>query len=264
MKIGIVIPLKAKVISKNWEHVCDSVKQTVNSVLNQQCQKFRVAVIGHDCPAFLQNAKHSGDNIFIDFNEFSPPQRTKDEPSNQLKYETDRCSKILKGIMNLKKRDDEITHWFALDADDLMHESFVSTLTQTPEFEGFLIKNGYFYFQQSGIFNKTNEFFIYCGSSAVISDKYFNLPKEINNKSFRAIPFGDVSHVHMDRYFESMNISYISPEAPLMMYVRGHGDNISDGYLDTFYVRLKQMVRMMVYMRILTSKTKRAFGLTGK
>jgi hypothetical protein len=264
MKIGVVIPLKAKLISRNWEQVCDAIEQTVNSILNQKCQKFRVAVIGHDCPPFLQDAKHNGDNIFIDFNEFPPPLRTQDEPSNQLKYETDRCSKILKGIITLKQKDDQITHWFALDADDLVHESFVGTLTQFPEYDAFLIKNGYFYFQQKGVFNSTNEFYIYCGSSAVISDKYFNLPKEINQSSFRTIPFGEASHVHMDRYFDSNKIKYKSPEVPLMMYVRGHGDNISDGYLNSNFLRIKQMIRMIISIRLLSAKTKSAFGLVKK
>jgi hypothetical protein len=262
MKIGIVIPLKAKIISKNWDQVCDSLQQTVGSVLGQQCQDFRVVVVGHNCPDFLEEVAHNGECIFVDFDELEPPKRTTDEPSNQLKYETDRCSKILKGIIALKHKDEHITHWFALDADDLVHDLFVSTLTQLPEYDGFLIKSGYFYFHQHGIFNKTKEFHMYCGSSAIISDKFFKLPKKINEKSFREIPFGNVSHGDMDKYFESMNISYNSPSAPLMMYVRGHGDNISDGYINSWLIRIKQKIGMLVRMRILSAKTKKAFGLT--
>jgi hypothetical protein len=261
MKIGIVIPLKAKVISKNWQQVCQSLQQTVGSVLNQKSKEYRVAVVGHDCPSFLNGVKDCQENIFVPFNELEPPITNADEPANQMKYETDRCSKILKGIMTLKQRDEEITHWFALDADDLIRDTFVSSLIQRPECEGFLIKHGYFYFQQKGIFNKTNKFYIYCGSSAVIADKFFNLPSKIKGESFRSIPFGDVSHVHMDIYFDSMNIAYNTPKTPLLMYVRDHGDNISDGYITSIFMRVKQLIGLILRTRILSSQTKRSFGL---
>lgn len=261
MKIGIVIPLKAKVISKNWEQVCQSLQQTLSSVQNQKSQQYRVSVVGHDCPVFLNGVKDGKEDIFIPFNELKPPIVNADEPANQMKYETDRCSKILKGIITLKQRDQQITHWFVLDADDLIRDTFVSTLIQNPECEGFLIKHGYFYFQQKGIFNKTNEFYIYCGSSAVISDKFFSLPSKIEGESFRSIPFGDVSHVHMDRYFDSMNIAYKTPKTPLLMYVRDNGDNISDGYLTSIFIKVKRLIGLIVRMRLLNRDTRKAFGL---
>lgn len=127
-------------------------------------------MIGHDCTSCLKEVKHSGNNIFIDLNELVPSKRTDDEPSNQLEYETNRCSKILKALMSLKHNALVCFRRRRLNA-----YPFVSTLTQTPNFDGFLIKNGYFYFKQNGVFNKTNQFFIYYGSSGIISGKDFNL-----------------------------------------------------------------------------------------
>ncbi len=110
MKIGIVIPLKAKIISKNWDEVSLNVKNTVNSVLNQTNDSFRLAVIGHNCPDSLKGLVHSGQEVFKSFDELDPPCVSKGDKTSitQMKYEVDRCSKILKGIIELKKDDNEI------------------------------------------------------------------------------------------------------------------------------------------------------------
>jgi hypothetical protein len=264
MKIGIVIPLKAKIISKNWDEVCINVTNTVNSVLNQTDAYFRIAVIGHDCPDSLKGLRHSEQEVFRSFTELEPPCVVKSDETSitQMKYEVDRCSKILKGIIELKKDDDEITHWFALDADDLIHNTFVSNLAQKPDYDAFLIEKGYFYFKAWGLFNATSEFYIYCGSSAVISDKYFCLPSKIDDKSFRDIPFGDVSHVHMKKYLTNNNINYYIPKEKLLTYVRDNGDNISDDYINNYYKRIKRNIGIVLRTRFLSAKKKGEFGIT--
>ncbi|NQY35786.1 MAG: hypothetical protein HRT37_12615 [Alteromonadaceae bacterium] len=263
MKIGIVIPLKAKSISKNWPEVCANVKNTVDSVLSQTNNSFRLAVIGHDCPEQLKGLKHSGDDVFTSFDELQPPSVVKsDEVStNQMKYEVDRCSKILKGIMVLKKNDADITHWFALDADDLLHNTFVFNLLQKPDYDAFLIENGYFYFKHWGIFNVTYEFYKYCGSSAVIADKFFNLPSKIDESSFRQIPFGNISHVLMGEYFTTNNINFYVPKPKLLMYVRDNGDNISNDYIDNYYNRIKRNIGILVRIKFLPARIKGYFGI---
>jgi hypothetical protein len=262
MKIGIVIPLKAKLISRNWGQVCRSVTRTVTSVLNQTNSSFRVAVVGHDCPDSLTNVQHSGSDIFVEFDEFAPPDITDDEPSNQIKYETDRCSKIIKAVMYLRSQDKDITHWFALDADDLLHEGLVEVLSKHEGYDAYLFENGYFFFERSGIFNVTNEFFSYCGSSSIISDKFYpNIPAEITKTSFRDVASVNVSHVHIKRFFESNGMNYYTPPERLVMYVRDNGDNISNGYLDSLYKKFRVKLAMLLRTRFLSRRIQSSFSI---
>lgn len=262
MKIGILIPLKAKAVAKNWSEVEASAFATVCSVLNQSNDAFSVALVGHDCPASIQALKHQDKSVFVPFEAFPPPQiDPKDEMGNQKKYEIDRCSKILKGMQTLAARDPDITHWFALDADDLVHKDFVKTLLEAGNQQGYIIENGYFYFSKWNIFNATNEFYYYCGSSAVISDELCQIPDHLTPDSYREIPFGAISHVHMKQHFDQNQLSYHIPEKKLLTYVRANGDNISDGYLDTRYKKFRAFASMLVKFSYLSSQEKRNFGL---
>ncbi|WP_017444362.1 hypothetical protein [Gayadomonas joobiniege] len=262
MKIGILIPLKAKAVAKNWQEVANSAYQTVQSVLHQTNSCFSVALVGHDCPENLTQVTHAGKPVFVPFDAFPPPVvNPTDEMLNQKNYEIDRCSKILKGMQVLAERDSDITHWFALDADDLLHKNFVSTLIKAGDHQGFIIENGYFYFAKWKIFNATNEFYYYCGSSAVISQSLFTIPDTLTKDSYRGMPFGAISHVHMKEYFEKNNLIYFIPQEKLLMYVRANGDNISDGYLDSGYKKLRAFASMLAKYSYLSKSEKKAFGL---
>jgi len=262
MKIGIVIPLKAKKVSSRWEIVSNSLERTVASVLNQSNKSYRVSVIGHDCPDFLKGLVQDGQEIFCKFDELEPPKVIEnDEMNNQLKYEVDRCSKILKGIMHLDNVDEDITHWFALDADDLVHSSFVEYLLDAGDYDGFIIDKGYFYYERWKIFNENDEFSSYCGSSSILSKRLFQLPDEIDEKSHRKIPFGDVSHVNMREHLEAEGLSYHVPIARLVTYVRGHGENISDGYLTNVLKVLRRHVAMLVRSKRIDKKEQKRLGV---
>ena len=153
MYIGIVIPLKAKAVSKNWDMVCKNLKRTVTSILAQSSTEFSAIVVGHDKPDFLEEIRDSidlkGSCYFLPFNDFPPPTLYQNDiETNQLRYESDRCNKILKGIMHLSKNSSPaISHWFALDADDLLSNVFVETLPLYEGSDAIVLDNGYFLFR---------------------------------------------------------------------------------------------------------------------
>lgn len=254
MKIGIVIPLKAKVVSKNWDIVEAALQKTLNSVLKQTSSSFQVAVIGHDCPDFLKDMEHNQKKIFIQFNELAPPIIiADDEVNNQLRYEVDRCSKILKGIIILDKFDGAISHWFALDADDLLHNTFIETIVGIGDYDAFIIEKGYFYFTRWNIFNINDEFSAYCGSSAVLSTRLFKLPEMIASSiTHRDIPFGNTSHVYMKKFLDDKGYSVCVPDKRLVTYVRDNGDNISDGNLNSLYKRTRKFIAMLVRAKFIS------------
>lgn len=264
MRIGIVIPLKSKKVAKNWDTTTKNLKATVDSVLAQSSENFNAVVVGHDCPEFLKDDSYQNSKCeFLKYSDFEPPVAGEVEAENQLKYEFDRCTKILRGIMHLRDQNPSITHWFALDADDLIRNDFVRALENYEKSNVIILDNGYFYFKNSGIINEENEFSAYCGSSAVISDRVFSLPDTVDERSYRSTPFGSISHVHMKQRLEADGWSISIPDERIIMYVRDNGENISnDAYCNTPYKKIKKIVKSIVRYKSVTREVKVSFGLT--
>jgi len=263
VKVGIVIPFKSKKVAKDWDVACENLNATVDSVLNQKSCNYRAVVVGHDQPEFFEDEHYTESNCpFLYYTDFPPPEAGEDEAENQLKYEFDRCSKILRGIMHLKGRFPDISHWFALDADDLIHDEFISCISEYESADAIILENGYFYFKSTGIINKENEFSAYCGSSAIISDKYFYLPEVFGPRSFKTIPFGGISHVHMKQKMLERGANVVVPDERLIMYVRDNGENISnDAYCNAYYKKLKKFIKMLIRFRFLKNDLRAHFGM---
>lgn len=264
MRIGIVIPLKSKKVAKNWDTTTRNLQATVDSVLAQSSENFNAVVVGHDCPEFLKDNSYQNSKCeFLKYSDFEPPVAGEVEAENQLKYEFDRCTKILRGIMHLRDQNPSITHWFALDADDLIRNNFVQALEKYKEFDAIILEYGYFYFKSTGIINKENEFSAYCGSSSIVSDRVFTLPATVDDKSFRSTPFGNISHVHMRQRLEADGWSIGVPDERLIMYVRDNGENISnDAYCNTPYKTFKKIVKSVLRYKPVSKEVRASFGLT--
>ena len=271
MYIGIVIPLKAKAVSKNWDMVCKNLKRTVTSILAQSSTEFSAIVVGHDKPDFLEEIRDSidlkGSCYFLPFNDFPPPTLYQNDiETNQLRYESDRCNKILKGIMHLSKNSSPaISHWFALDADDLLSNVFVETLPLYEGSDAIVLDNGYFLFNSTGIINEENSFSAYCGSSAILSNALMSLPDKVTSiDSYKkAMPYGSISHVFMKDKLTEVGLKVVIPEKRIIMYVRDNGENISkEAYGTRLFQKFKKYVKMLLKFKFRSAKIKEEFGLT--
>lgn len=261
--LGILIPLKSKKVSKDWGITCKNLEATVKSVIAQDNRNFRAVVVGHEKPEVMAKLQSSDNCEFVYFDEFEPPKPGKNEAENQLKYEFDRCSKILKGIMYLTNTYDDIGFWFSLDADDLISSKFVEEILNYKSYKAIVLDKGYFYFKSTGLFNKENEFSAYCGSSSVLSsDLVLPVPDKISKLSFREIPFGNISHVNMKSWLTTIGVEYKVPKQRLVVYVRDNGENISnDAYCNTPYKKLKKNIKMLLRTRLLSKADLKKFGL---
>lgn len=232
MKIGIIIPLKAKVIAKDWDIVEQSLLNTLLSVVKQSDDRFHVCVVGHDCPSYLNNKIEKLQNVsFVQFADFPPPILGDNNADNQEKFEIDRTAKIQAGYNFLNDKEHDLTHAFPLDADDLVHYKLVEKLSKFGE-SNFIIDNGYIYYAQSKVLNKTKAFSTFCGSSSILTTKFINENMESGNTFI----FKKVGHVHMKDYLSSNNVPFVVPNERLLMYVRDNGENISRlGKLSYFY-----------------------------
>ena len=259
-KLGILVPLKARAVSSNWGVVEDCLKSVLVSLNKQNEKAFECAVVGHDEPVsysineVCQNAK------FIKFDEFTPPDKSeKDKYQLQLKYEFDRCSKIAKGMLELDGNG--ITHWFALDADDLLHCDFVSIVKGLEDYDSVLIDNGYTYYKQNNILNENNELSAYCGSTCVVRDKLTEKPKLIDIDSYRQTFFGSLSHALVKDEFERANVNYIVPDERLVMYINDTGENISEYYFSGIVTKIKRRIKMSILKVSPADKVLSMFGL---
>lgn len=262
MKIGIVIPLKAQAVSTDWHVTCSNVESTVNSVISQNDSRFQCVVIGHDKPKFMNKFGFDQKCYFKTATNLPLPEVDGGVEANQLKYEADRCTKILIGIIELKQRYPDITHWFALDADDLVHNRFVEILQMYGEKDGIILDKGYFLYKNTGIINVEDEFSAYCGSSAVLSDKFMSFSENVDAKDFRSIPFGSISHVHMRETLLNSGHSVGLPQERLVMYVRDNGENISNvAYYNTPYKIVKKNIKMLLRAKKLSPDIRSSFGI---
>tara|TARA_Y100000114_G_scaffold157117_1_gene187177 strand:+ start:6442 stop:7242 length:801 start_codon:yes stop_codon:yes gene_type:complete len=245
-KLGIVIPLKSRCVSLNWQIVCDTLERTVNSVRCQDTSSFEFVVVGHDMPDFFQKEKIE-DN-FVHFFEYPAPNKAEYSGYDlQLKYEFDRCSKIAKGMLHLSTTFN-ITHWFALDADDVLCSDFVKNIEDlVKDADCVILKTGYFYFENLGFFNETVEFDQYCGSSLVISDLQTNIPRKIDDKAYKQTVFGKYSHVHAEKELSAMGLRIAHPKSPIITYVRENTENISEFY--TSGIIRKAKIYLKAYLR---------------
>lgn len=258
MKLGIVIPLKAKSISKNWSIVEESLFQTLLSIKNQKCQNFEAVVVGHDCPIFLENSDQFGKNIsFMLFDARMPPELSNDQEQNQIKFELDRCSKIYQGYKYLKEC--AVSHVFSLDADDLLRDDFLECLSNEKTIHSFIIEKGYVFYKSKKILNEIDNFSAFCGSSLVASSKL--LENNNTDQDFESFLFRKVGHVAMRNYFDLNNITYTIPKERLVMYIRDNGENISRYGRLSFIYSLKRTLKLLLRYKKLTEELKKRFAL---
>lgn len=224
MTIGIILPLKSKSVAKNWNTTVSNLNRTLSSIANQTSKNYRCILVCHEMPTLTTIESLE----VFDQPSFKPPSITSDKNLNQLAYEEDRCRKISIGIEILKKKYPTITHWFPLDADDLLHKKFIESLSDYKGYRAIIVKKGYIYHENIDIFNQENEFDKHCGSSSIIRDDTILDNNQEEEYTYKNIIFSNVSHVHMFEHCTKNGISASVPAQRLVAYVRGNGENISD------------------------------------
>jgi hypothetical protein len=230
MHVGIVIPLKSKKISRDWQVTCQSLHATLRSIENQTNRSFTAIVVGHEKPDFLA---HDFPNIMFESIDIPPPDRTSKDFTHQKLVE-DKNLKIVTGIKSLRSKV-EVDFWYQIDADDLLHSEFVNTVTKL-QVSAALIDNGYILFKNSGKIIPTNEMSQYCGSTSILADHLIKLPTVIDLQSIKCVPWASVAHKNMKDYLQERHPGDYKTLSPyLLCYVLASGDNISDSWRKSFY-----------------------------
>lgn len=262
MKLGILIPLKAKQVARNWSVTCACLEQTLKSIEAQTSDDWEAIVVGHDKPEFLESGSFKTQFSVLD----KPAPTAPSHAYRKVDWEwvkvraRDRNSKIIRGMQILS--DKNIDYWYYLDGDDLIHKQFVETLMSQDLQAGATIHEGFLWYAASRRVIPYTNMPIICGSTAVIRTSDVEVPQTLDYSEWSKVPYCCYNHREIARYFEEEhNGRYVPVAERLLAYSVGHGDNTSDGFRDTPIKRLKAWAKPYILGRKIDQTFARNFSL---
>ena len=224
-RLAIVIPLGAKVNSVDWEKTSEALQLTLKSVIAQTSNKYRCIVVGHDDPAF---AIESYNDYGVEFHRITEPEpicfmNFEGQREKQKAINADKNMKLRIGIGLLLDSKVKFSHWFALDADDLIAKDFVEVSLAHEIKYGAILSRGYQYNINVNTVRLRNNFHTYCGSSSILADCLVSPNKDDTSK----IPWFSYSHMNIEQFFlREIQKPCVLLKKPSVCYVR-HEDNSS-------------------------------------
>ena len=237
--LGIVIPLKSRSTARSWAEVEARLRATVASLRGQSSADFAAVIVGHERPEFDESLSR---NLFFVTLDSPPPPRTA-TPAEQ------RRDKVLKkelGMRHLLTRH-PITHWFHLDADDLVHEHFVETVSRMEPFDIAVVRSGYAYYPTLNRYRLLDGIDRFCGSIAITSDRWW-----IDRGTPAGHSFGGIDHRRLNEFASLRGVSLQTYPGRGVAYTMGHGDNL--------YRTLSRQARVWLESRWLSRHCDAEFG----
>ncbi|MBA6352879.1 hypothetical protein [Colwellia sp. BRX9-1] len=256
MKFGIVIPLKSKKISRDWQVTCDALKNTINSIVNQSDSMFTVIVAGHDCPLFLL-ALNDARIRFVEVNYIAPDRTGANFTIKDLI--NDKNLKIITGLNALIG--EQIDWVYQLDSDDLIRSDFIESIRNFPQVPAIIIEGGYLLYQSAYRVIETNELDNLCGSTVVVNKKYLDLPDVISLEKIHDIPWTKYRHMNIYKFFLGLDKECIRTQEKLVTYLLASGDNFSDRWRDSLFKKLKWKLKPYIQGSKITKEFKKKFAI---
>jgi hypothetical protein len=217
MNFGFGVPLKSKIVSKDWRTVERVFARTLRSLIGQTLPDIKIMVACHDVPDVAELNDHRVEVIRAEY----------DEPLYPAELMIDKH----------KKRELIAARWHALgggylmyvDADDLVSSRLAAyVLAQTP-CRGFYLKNGYDLNEATNKLNLSPRFYKICGTNCVINWAADELPAVPFQR--RHVLFRDtvaVGNAGTRQLFLQRGEPLQAVPFPAAVYVRSHGDNATD------------------------------------
>ena len=242
--LGIVIPLKSKSTARSWAEVENRLRVTVASMRGQSSPQFAAVIVGHERPDLADINLPNLSFIPLDV---PPPPREAD----LLEQRRDNSRKKALGMRHLLAGH-PITHWLNLDADDLLHEHFVETLSRMAPFDMAVVRNGYAYYPSLNRYRCLDGIDRFCGSTAITSDRWWIAPGTPEGRFF-----GGLDHTRLTQLAALRGVPAQTYPGRGVAYTMGHGDNL--------YRTLGRRARVWLESRLLSRRCDaefcRSFGL---
>jgi hypothetical protein len=217
VKFCFAIPVKSKVVSRDWKTVQRVVSRTLRSILNQSMNDFKVFVACHEIPDVPELTDPRVEVLRAQF----------DVPLYNAEFMIDKH----------RKRELIAARWHALgggymmsvDADDLVSNRLVEYISTQQPRRGFLVTKGYDFNEVSKKMNVAPRFYRICGTNCVINWQPDELPTQPFQRKYvlfrESITYGNVGTVE---FFARRGEAFKPIPFPAVVYVRSHGDNATD------------------------------------
>lgn len=218
-KIAFAISLKSKVASLDWERVQMNLSNTLRSILSNTDQNFMIIVAGHEKPDIEEMNHEKVKWIKVNF----------PTPKNSSQYTNDKYNKRI--VIGSFLRDNGFSGYFApIDADDWVHYRFVEYIRSQPVTRAFILNKGFVMNKGlNEIWKRSENFFTGCGSCVAFYFDNKDLPKTTKKESTISSLFKVTikSHTKIPQHLDEIKQEYKMIDIPLMIWVLGHGDNLS-------------------------------------
>ncbi|HEX8546941.1 MAG TPA: glycosyltransferase family A protein [Cytophagaceae bacterium] len=259
MSLGIVIPLKSKRVSDNWNLTSKLLDETLTSLRNQSLQNFKVIIVCHELPDISAENKNIAQFLQCDFELRSHKPGQEITHYKQIDYILDKNRKISYGLEAIQSRD--IEYFMVLDADDLVHKDFVKYIMDTKDPNGYIVHLGYQYYTDLEKVVDRNDIDKICGSSTVLHESLVPIPSKITDESMTIIPWCFLCHSHMEtHYSETKRLLHEIP-FPSVLYKLGHGQNASDEFREGLLDYIKLKAKLLIKGKKATVEIKSSFGI---
>lgn len=160
-----IVPLKSKLVSKDWDLVCKLLNRCLNSICNQTNSNFMVLVSCHEIPDTNYNNDSRIKFLQVDF---PPPNLKKTSEDYSLK-EADKGKKILFATEYSKNL--HVNYVMTVDADDCISNKISEFVNKKGRdtLPGWYINKGYLYPEgKKYAYLNLKNFHTICGSCVII------------------------------------------------------------------------------------------------
>ena len=216
-RLGIITALKSRTTARCWPEVEERLRATVASLRRQSSAEWQGVIVGHDKPDFGQSLPPNLAFITIDR---PPPTPGPGGRYTKASQRQDKSAKNVRG-MRLLANSHAITHWFWLDADDLLHRHFVATVARMMPFDLAVVRKGYAYYPSWRRSKHLDRIDRFCGSTVLTSDRWWIDPSVPDGRGY-----GGINHRLVDAYAALRGVPVHDYPSRGVAYVLGHGDNL--------------------------------------
>ena len=247
-KTAFLIPVRPRKGTENWLDVITFLNNTLSSLVNQSDNRFHAIIVSTD-PLNLQS-------FYDDRFEWHTLSDIPPKPEDVLAGDHDKSWKIkYAGYLAEKKAP---SHYFLLDADDLMHKDLNRTILDHKQ--GLTVFNlGYEYHIGIKRAISSTQLSQICGSTIAFSCLDFPLPKEYNWESIQHCQALRLSHDQVTDYCKTHGISINYNQKPSVIYMRGVSFSIT--FRKGFIPKFKILIKFLLYGKTLTPHEQRQFKL---
>ena len=216
-RLGIVIPLQSQSTARCWEQVEGRLRVTTGTLCQQTSNAWEAVIVGQDRPSL--DALGLANLSFLKFDQPPPPAGTGGLTGMWARRRDGQAKKVA-GLRFLAARR-TITHWFFLDADDLLHEEFIATLSRMIPFDLAVVRHGHAYYPTQQRYRHINRIDQICGSTVILSDRWWSDPASPEGRRY-----GVIDHRHTREYAALRGVPLHDYPGRGVAYVLGHGDNL--------------------------------------